>query len=173
MNSRLIKQIYEFPMGAPVSVVFSDIFMCKMDEIVVVPAKPIFYKRYVDETYIRRKKNVTDKLFQNLNNYHTNIKFILDKHTRRLLDTKTIRKNNTISTHVFTKLTKFPIHWSSKSPTNYKRNGITSELHRAQKIVKEFDKELGRIKTKFLHAGFPVKFINDTFSYSTKKKKNC
>ena len=42
-----------------------------------------------------------------------------------------------------------------------------------RKIVKEFDKELRRIKTKFLHAGFPVKFINDAFSYSTKKKKNC
>ena len=37
-------------MGGPVSVVFSDIFMCKMEEDVVVPAEPIFYKRYVDET---------------------------------------------------------------------------------------------------------------------------
>ena len=112
-------------------------------------------------------------LFQNLNNYHTNIKFTLEENSRRFLDTAIIRKSNTISTQVFTKLTKFPVHWSSKSPTNYKRNGITSELHRAQKIVKEFDKELRRTKTKFLHAGFPVKFINDTFSYSTKKKQNC
>ena len=35
--------------------------MCKMEENVVVPAKPVFYKRYVDETYIRRKKNVNDE----------------------------------------------------------------------------------------------------------------
>ena len=56
-------------MGGPVSVVFSDILMCKMEEDVVVPAKPIFYKRYVDVTYIRRKKNVNDELFQNLNSY--------------------------------------------------------------------------------------------------------
>ena len=47
-------------MGGAVPVVFSDIFMCKMGEDVVVPAKPTFYKRYADDTYIRRKKNVND-----------------------------------------------------------------------------------------------------------------
>ena len=39
----------------------------------------------------------------------------------------------------------------------------TSELHRAKKIATDFDKELRRIKTKFLHAGYPVNFINGTF----------
>ena len=32
VNSRLIKQIYGCPMGVPVSVVFSDVFMYKMEE---------------------------------------------------------------------------------------------------------------------------------------------
>ena len=49
-------------MGGPVSVVFSDISMYKMKEDIVVPAKPIFYKRYVDDTYMCREKNVNDKL---------------------------------------------------------------------------------------------------------------
>ena len=44
-----------------------------------------------------------------------------------------IRKSNTISTQVFTKLTKFPAHWGSKIPTDYKCNTITSKLHRAKK----------------------------------------
>ena len=92
-------------MGGPVSVVFTDIFMCKMEEDVVVPAKLIFYKRYVDDTYIGRKKNV-DELFQNLKSYHTNMKLILEENPRKFLDTEIIRKNNTISTQVFTKLTK-------------------------------------------------------------------
>ena len=69
MNSRLINQVDGCPIGGPASVVFSDIFMCKMEEDVVVPAKPIFYKRFVDDTYIRRKKNVNDELFQHLNSY--------------------------------------------------------------------------------------------------------
>ena len=143
--------------------VFSDIFMCKMEEDVVVPAKPIFYKHYVDDTYIRRKKNVNDELVQNLNSYHTNIKLTLEENPRKFLDTEIIRKNNTISNQVFAKLTKFPVHLSSKIQANYKRNAITSELHRAKKIAADFHKELRRIKTKFLHAGYPVKFITDTF----------
>ena len=47
-------------MGGPVSDVFAYICMCKMEEDAVVPAKPIFYKLYVDETNIGRKKNMTD-----------------------------------------------------------------------------------------------------------------
>ena len=139
-------------MGGPVSVVFTDIFMCKMEEDVVVPAKLIFYKRYVDDTYIGRKKNV-DELFQNLKSYHTNMKLILEENPRKFLDTEIIRKNNTISTQVFTKLTKFPVHLSFKIPTNYKRNAITSELHRAKKFATDFSKKLRRIKTAFSHAG--------------------
>ena len=61
-------------MGGPVSVVFSDIFMCEMEVDVVVPAEPIFYKRYVDDTYMCREKNVNDKLIRNLKSYHNNIK---------------------------------------------------------------------------------------------------
>ena len=38
MNSHLIKQIYGCPVGGPVSVTSSDIYMFKMEEDVVVPA---------------------------------------------------------------------------------------------------------------------------------------
>ena len=103
VNSHLIKQIDGCPMGGPVSVIFSDIFICKMEDDVVVPAKPIFYKCHVDDTYISRKKNFNDELFLNLNSYHTNNKLTLEENPRKFLDTKIIRKNNTISTQVFTR----------------------------------------------------------------------
>ena len=76
VTGKLLKQVDGCPMGGPISVVFSDIFMCKMELDVVVPAKPIFYKRYVDDTYVRRKKNDVDKLFEELNSYNENIKLI-------------------------------------------------------------------------------------------------
>ena len=59
MNFRLIKHIDGYPTGAPMSVFFFDIYMRKMEEGRVVPAKPIFYKRFVDDTYLRRKKNIS------------------------------------------------------------------------------------------------------------------
>ena len=38
-------------MGGPVSVVFSNIYMCKLEEDIAVPAKPIFHTY----TYAERK----------------------------------------------------------------------------------------------------------------------
>ena len=66
-------------MGGPIPVVFSDIYMCKMEEDVVKPLKSIFYKLYVDGTYVKRKRDKTDTLFDALNSYHPNIKFKLDQ----------------------------------------------------------------------------------------------
>ena len=40
-----------------------------------------------------------------------------------------------------------------------------------KKTTTDFDKELRRIKAKFLHAGFPVKFINDTFFRFNEEKE--
>ena len=82
VNSSLIKQIDGYPMGGPVSVVFSDIFTCKMEDDVVVPAKPIFYKSFVNDTYIHRKKSVNDELFRYLNSYHTNVKLTLEENPK-------------------------------------------------------------------------------------------
>ena len=66
-------------MGCPISVVFADIYMCKMEDDVVAPLKPIFYKRYVDDTYVRRKRNTTDKLFEKLNTYRESIKLTIEE----------------------------------------------------------------------------------------------
>ena len=73
VNNCLIKQFDGCPMDGPISVVFRDFYMCKMEYDVVVPVKPIFYKRYVDDTYVRRKKNTKDELFEKLKTYHGNI----------------------------------------------------------------------------------------------------
>ena len=93
-----------------------DIFMYKTEEDVAVSTKPNFGKSYGDDTYIHRKKNVNDELFQKMNSYHLNIKLTLEENPRKFLDTKSIKKNNTISTQAFT---KFPVHWSANIPINY------------------------------------------------------
>ena len=43
-NNRLIKQVDGCPMNGLISVVFSDIYVCKLEEDIVIPANPIFYK---------------------------------------------------------------------------------------------------------------------------------
>ena len=51
-DRKLLKQIDGCPIVGPLSMVFSDIFMWKMEFDAVVPAKPLFYKCYVDDTSI-------------------------------------------------------------------------------------------------------------------------
>ena len=78
INNRLIKQTDGCPMGGPICVIFSDIYVSRMEEDIVVPLKPHFHKRYVNDTYIRRKKNEPDSLFEKLNSYHPNMKFTIE-----------------------------------------------------------------------------------------------
>ena len=165
-----MKQIDGCPIGGLISVVFSDIYISKVEEDIVAPMKPHFYKRYVDDTYIRRKKNEPDSLFEKLNSYHPNIKLTIEKNPTKFLDTEIIRCSCEIETEVYNKSKKLPVHWSSKIPTRYKRNAITGELHRAKRIANDFNFEVKRIAEKFLSAGFPRNFIRNTTEYFNKDK---
>ena len=61
-----------------------------MEEDIVITAKTIFSKRYVDDIYVRRKKHEIDKLFLDLNSYDENIKLRLETNQNKFLDTEII-----------------------------------------------------------------------------------
>ena len=99
--SRLIKQIDEYPMGGPISVVFAEICMCKLEDDVVAPIKPIFYKRHVEDNHVRRKRNTKDELFENLKTYHDNIKLTMEEILTKLLDTEIVRHKSASITKAY------------------------------------------------------------------------
>ena len=68
-------------MGVPLSVSFSDIFMVKMENDVVIPSKPIFYCRFVDDI-LSTPKLGDNVLFDRLDNYHPNIKLTIEVNPR-------------------------------------------------------------------------------------------
>ena len=148
VNNRLVKQFDGCPTGGLISVVVSDIYVCKMEEDIVAPMKRHFYKRYVDDMYTHRKKNELDSLFEKLNSYHPNIKLTIVKNPTKFLDTEITRQGCEIETKVYNKSKKLPVHWSSKIPTRYKRNTVTGELHRAKKITNKFNFDVKRITKK-------------------------
>ena len=96
-----------------------------------------------------RKKNDADKLFQKLNSYNENIKLTLEVNPTKFLDTELVRENGEITAQVFSKSIKLTVHWSSKIPVRYKHNAITGKLHRAKRIVSDFNKELKKIRQKY------------------------
>ena len=138
-QSKYYKQTDGCTMGGPLSVIFADIFMMKLEKHVVEPIKPAFYKRYVDDVITRRKQNTTDTLFTKINNYHKNIKFTLESSPDKFLDTKIIYNDGHVKTEVHRKETKLPINWNSKVPKRYKRNAINGDLYRSKHIL-EFQK---------------------------------
>ena len=46
---KFLKQTDKFAMVGPLSVTLSDIWMVKIENNIVIPHKPTFYKRYVDD----------------------------------------------------------------------------------------------------------------------------
>ena len=147
-------------MGGPLLGTFADIFMIKLERNVVIPRNPPLYRRYVDDSYNRRKKRIPDELLQALNSYHRNIRHTVEENPDKFLDTKISRENGETVTSVYEKPGKLPVFWSSKVPKRYKRNAITGELHRARKIASNFSAEIERIKNKYINVGFPSRFVD-------------
>ena len=94
----------------------------------VIPMKPIFYRRFVDDIINCCKKNVPDELFFKLNNYHWNIKLTIEISPTKFLDTQLVNLNGKIETKVYRKLDELPVPWSSKIPKRYKRNAINGDF---------------------------------------------
>ena len=140
-------------MGGPLSVTFSDIYMTKMERDVVRPFNLIFYRRYVDDIYNRRKINKKDDIYEALKKYHKQIKLTVEKSSSKFLDTKLLINNGIYETQVYRKETKIPTHWSSNIPKKYKRNAISVDLRRSKQISSNFDAEVQIIKSKFKSVG--------------------
>ena len=159
-NVKFYKQVDGCTMGGLLSVTFSDIYMTKMENDIVTPTKPIFYRKFVDDIYNRRKKGENDMLFDRLNSYHPKIKLTLELNPSKFLDTKLIRQNGFYVTRVNRKKTKLPIPWSSKIPKRYKRNTILGDLHHSKRISTSFEDEIRCIKQKFVKPDYPLHFVN-------------
>ena len=160
-NNRLIKQVDGCPIGGSFSGIFAGIYMTKLENDVVKPIKPIFYRRYVDDIYSIRKIGEPDFLLEALNNYHPNMHFTIEENPKRFFDAEIIwDESGKCTTKVFQKQNKLPNVWQSKIPKRYKRNAIKTDLHRAKRISSDFPAEIKIIQKKYLKANFPVRFIN-------------
>ena len=131
-----------------------------MENNIVIPHEPIFYRRYADDIINRRNKHEEDLLFKKIDNYHPKIKLTIEINPPKFLDTEIIILNNEVVTSVHRKESKLPVPWESKVPKHYKRNTLLGELHRAKRISSNFQKEVKNIKEKFSKANFPRRFIN-------------
>ena len=111
-SSRFFKQVDGCTMRGPLPVTFSDIYMVKVENDVVTPSKPIFYCRFVDGIYSRRK----------LRYKHSNIRLSIEVNPSTFLDTKLTNISGVYKLNVFRKNTKLTSPWTSKTSKRYKQN---------------------------------------------------
>ena len=132
----------------------------------------LFYSRYADDIYNRRRKDEFDEVFQALNNYHENIKLTIEISPSKFFDTQLINVEGKYITKVHSKESKIPIHWPSKIPQRYQKNTITTDLHRAENIASNMNEETQTICKKFIKADYPGPFVNSAINQYSKKLKN-
>ena len=133
---------------------FQILFMCKKELDVAVPATRIFYKRYVDDTYVRNKKNNVDKLFEELSFHNENIKLTLEVNPTKLLDNELVRENGEITMQVFSESTTHPAlrrcgdlaatslctsQWRRRYVSNETPNDVSMERRQDVSVVRLYD----------------------------------
>ena len=72
---------------------------------------------------------------------------------------------------MYQKENKKPIHWNSAVPKSYKRNVIIGDVHRAKRISCDFDYEISVIKSKYIKAVYPPKFLTFVINTCTVEKE--
>lgn len=95
------------------------------------------YRKYVEDTFNKRKVKTSDILFEKLNKYNPKIELTIELNPNKFLDAKLICVNGIYNTMVNRKPTKLPMAWSTKMPRRYKSNTFIGELHWSKRSFDE------------------------------------
>ena len=171
-NDQLYKQIDGAPMGGCISPTLANFFLSHYEKIWLnqCPAsfKPVYYKRYVDDTFVLFKEPSHIDLFQNyMNSRHQNIKFTVEKESNDqlpFLDVLVTKNFDSFSTDLYRKPTNtgLGMKFHSEVMNKYKFNLIHCLVDRAYKICssnKTFFAEIENLKNFFFKNGFPLHTI--------------
>jgi len=160
-------------MGLPLGPTFANIFMCFYEKVWLsdcpLDFKPIFYRRYVDDTFLLfRQKEHANLFLQYLNSKHASINFTIETEQSgklSFLDTLVSRTGNRFETSVFRKQSFTGLGTSYFSYCSFKSkvSGISTLLHRAYSVCSNYfslHDELEFLKNYFISNGFPLSLLN-------------
>ena len=172
-NNSLYTQIDGLAMGSALGPSLANAFLCFYEQkwLDNCPAdfKPIFYRRYMDDTFlIFKKKEHLPKFLQFLNSQHSAIEFTYEEEQNSkipFLDI-TIKKeaDKTFSTSIYRKPTYTGLisQFTSFGPLSYKANLISALVHRAWGICssnEHFNSEIRYLIDLFSQNHFPKPFL--------------
>ena len=192
-NSSFYRQLDGLGMGLPLGPTFANIFLCTHEEKWLKDCPnsftPVFYRRYVDDTFLLFKHpDHIPKFLDFLNSRHPNINFTFDLEKNRrinFLDCTIEKTDNSFLTSVFRRetFTGLGLSYFSYVFPSFKFNAISSLLHRGFKISSTYflmHKEFEFLKVFFFNNGYPIflinriirKFLDEKFSDFEKPESN-
>ena len=187
-NGTPYMQVDGVSMGSPLGPTLANSFLCHHEQLWLdrcpLEFKPLYYKRFVDDTFILfREQSHSNKFLDYLNNQHQNIKFTMETETNKqipFLDMNIVQEDGKISTSIYRKPTFSGLGMSffSFCAFNFKVNNIKTMLFRAYNLSSSyiaFTKELDFLRKYFQNNGYPLiefekccsKFLNKIFQPST------
>jgi hypothetical protein len=171
-NKELYQQIDGVAMGSPLGPTLANIFMCHLESKIFSECpkhfKPIFYRRYVDDTFTLFQNHDQVTLFLTyINSLHPNIKFTYESEKDgklNFLDMTIIKQNRSFATSIYRKPTysDLGINYFSYIPYIFKINAIKTLIYRAYHLCSDFsfiDKEFNFLINFFKNNCFPKKLV--------------
>jgi len=171
-NKQLYKQKDGLGIGLPLSPSLANIFLSYHEQkwLDSCPKEfsPVFYRRYVDDTFVLFKKESHAKLFHEfINDKHPNIKFTMEVENNNklsFLDVLINRYNDDFITSVFRKETFSGLGSSffSFCPEIFKVNAIRTLIYRAYHLSSSYATLHGEFRfliSYFKKNGYPSKLV--------------
>ena len=169
---KFYRQIDGLGMGLPLGPTFANIFMCFHEATWLancpIDFKPIFYNRYVDDTFlIFKHPSHVGLFFDYLNLQHKSIKFTMELESNNslcFLDCKVLKSDGRFQTSVYRKSTFTGLSTSffSFCSFRFKLNGIQTLLNRGFRICSTFHDmhtEFEYLRSIFSLNGFPSQLV--------------
>ena len=182
-DKKFYKQIEGLGMGLPLGPTFANIFMCFHEKRWLLDCpdsfKPVFYRRYVDDTFLLfRHPSHAQYFLDYLNSKHASIKFTMELESRNklcFLDCNITRCNNKFESSVYRKpmFTGLGLSYFSFCPTIFKNNSISTLLFRAYKVSSTYFNlctELDFLQSYFHRNGYPIPLIKSKVKHFLNSK---
>lgn len=184
-NNNIYTQVDGTAMGSPISSTLADVFMSDLESKYLdqcpTSFKPLFYKRYVDDTFTCFSDPAHHLSFHNyINSFHDNIKFtceLSNNHSLPFLDCNINYTNNNFNSSIYRKptFTGLGTNYHSYIFSKFKTNAISTLINRAYKLCTNYesiDTEISFLRKFFTNNGYPSKlfdsivtnFFNNIFS---------
>ena len=152
------------PMGSPLSPVMCEIVMQELEEKVLrrFPTGVRVFLRYVDDCFSIVESNTEERLFNELNSVHPDIKFTKEMETNgriSMLDVAIERRGTKMVTSVFRKATNtnLLLNFESSHPPHVKTGIVKCFVARARKVCDpdRLHEEMSFLQRIFTENGYP------------------